>query len=90
MLALERAVGASRVCAIECIAGGGAHHNRIWVNRERFDQEAEEGWTDRGKSSRFHQMYRACHIEIRLCQFECKEVGHDACVRKAGHIQTGV
>jgi hypothetical protein len=28
MLALERAVGASRVRAIECIAGGGAHH---WI-----------------------------------------------------------
>ena len=28
MLALERAVGVSRVCAIECIAGGGAHHSR--------------------------------------------------------------
>jgi len=42
MLALERAVGASRVCAIECIAGGGAHHNRIWVNRERFDQGGVE------------------------------------------------
>ena len=35
MLALERAVGASRVCAIECIAGGGTHLGLCGLGTQR-------------------------------------------------------
>lgn len=89
MLALERAVGASRVRAIECIAGGGAHYRISGL--ENGTKVHGEGSLPlmRGYSQRSSAGEAANGRTIKIPRLNnAQPVGSDGCVRMEGHTPT--